>query len=469
MKVISVRHSIILGAMLGGALVPGCSLVFGTCEDNPGVCADESGTTSGSMTDGMTTVVTVDSGMTTTGVTGMMTTETETGSDDLPPMTTGEPCMSNDDCGFPTEFCGEEGNCVNCAGVPAGSCVDVFPGQPLCDNGTCVQCNADNTDACVDTTPVCNDAEQTCEGCDEHSDCGEAACNFFNGECLDDAVIYVGPGPGEQASLAAAFNIAETLDKVTIVAREDVSAVLDIDNGLRLAILSDGGGDYNWDNGLGVGPQLTVSDGTVIVEGLRIAENSSSIQIGVSHTGGFAWFERSQIVANLGGGVRTAGAEALMIRNSFIHTGNDNIGLEVDGTGSVDIVYTTIGVEALGARGIVCAGASGNNVTLRNSIVVARDAGDEIDCAGMTAEYNATEMDLGGTNTMVPEIESVSGWDNWFNDSPTGDFHLGPMGEAIFQLGFAQWQDGDPVTDIDGTGDRPAGMMNNDRPGADVP
>ncbi len=418
------------------------------------------GTTAGDDTttdvsDGMVTTIELDGTTTTTTTTG--------------PMTTGEPCMSNDDCGFPTEFCGEEGNCVNCAGVPAGSCIDVFPGQPLCDNGTCVQCIGSDTSECADTTPICNEAEQSCEGCDEHSDCGEAACNFFNGECLDDAVLYVGQGPGEQASLAAAFNIAETLDKVTIVVRQDVSAVLDIHNGLRLALLSDGGDEYDWDNGLGAGPQLTVSDGTAIVEGMRIAENSFTTEVGVELTGGSAWFSRTQIVGNGGGAIRAIGGEALVIRNSFIHTGNDDIALYIDGTNSVEVLYTTVAVEYAGARGIACAGMSGNAVTLRNSIVVARNFGDEIDCPGIAAEYNATEMDLGGTNTMIPEIESESGWNTWFLDADTGNFHLGLSGEMIFQVGLAQWQDGDPVVDIDGTENRPEGMMNNDRPGADVP
>jgi len=99
---------------------------------------------------------------------------------------------------------------------------------------------------------------------------------------------------------------------------------------------------------------------------------------------------------------------------------------------------------------------------------MARTANDEIDCAGATTEYNAIEMALGGTNTMIPDVEASGGWDSWFDAAETGNFHIAGAGLDVLAIGQAQWQDGDPVVDIDGD-PRPKGGAAPDRPGADVP
>ena len=86
----------------------------------------------------------------------------------------------------------------------------------------------------------------------------------------------------------------------------------------------------------------------------------------------------------------------------------------------------------------------------------------------MTVANSATEMDLGGSNVSVGDMEMASGWAIWFDNAIVGNFHLSGPGQDVFTLGQAQWQDGDPAVDIDGD-PRPKGGGAPDRPGADVP
>ena len=64
-------------------------------------------------------------------------------------------------------------------------------------------------------------------------------------------------------------------------------------------------------------------------------------------------------------------------------------------------------------------------------------------------------------------VGAFDGTQDWFIDYFGADLSLSPNGATIF-LDIAQWQAGDPATDIDGT-PRPAMDGTPDYAGADVP
>ena len=121
------------------------------------------------------------------------------------------------------------------------------------------------------------------------------------------------------------------------------------------------------------------------------------------------------------------------------------------------ILYSTVlgGTNIdMPAPALLCSGAS--DVTARNSILLAFNPLDEIDCAGLTLNYSATEADMGGTNTSVSNAMSA-----WFED--VGDDFSLLSGHPFDDV--AQWEVGDPATDITGVTERPT-MQGPDVAGA---
>jgi hypothetical protein len=99
-------------------------------------------------------------------------------------------------------------------------------------------------------------------------------------------------------------------------------------------------------------------------------------------------------------------------------------------------------------------------VTIRNSIIVSYSADPELQCDA-TVTYTATEAMEGGTNTTLGDMSA-----DWFSDFDAGDFHLNTAPAALATT--AQWQTGDPLTDIDGQ-PRPNTDGAMDYAGADLP
>ena len=93
-----------------------------------------------------------------------------------------------------------------------------------------------------------------------------------------------------------------------------------------------------------------------------------------------------------------------------------------------------------------CAG--GESGTIRNNIIVA--GGNTVDgCAAALFDNNAVDDGgVGGSNDNVGG--AVPGW---FASVGTNDFHLTDSGidpgVDVF-MDIAQWEDGDPVADVDG-------------------
>lgn len=375
------------------------------------------------------------------------------------------PCMGNEDClDAAAPFCEPvSGECVGCEGTddPDGACAGLDPGLPLCVGGACVQCTAENPAACTGETPVCDEATSTCVACTEHGECGEAACNLFTGACLPgDAVVHVGGATPDFATIDAAVSSFDAMTEGTIVVHAGGSydESITVDGGRVLAFLAAEGSVPQWieSDGMANTPQLTVTDATVLMDGLRLSGNQSAMVPGVRIDGGRAWLDRSRVVGNTGGGIVAENAAELVLRNCFVGGNVPDVDVVTLDAASLDLIYTTVGGGAVAeqrTRALVCQGAAAANV--RNSILVSFDPMPAVECTGATLTDSATEADVGNLTSM------------WFMGYSAGDFSLSAAGAAVF-ADIAQWTTGDPPTDINGD---PRPMLDGtpDFAGADVP
>jgi hypothetical protein len=383
-----------------------------------------------------------------------------------------EPCTSDEMCPGERPFCNlDSEECVPCDGMPDpnAACAGLELGTPVCLDG-CVQCTAEAPDACTGVPPLCDAQTNTCQPCTAHGQCGEAACNLFTGACLpEDAVVHVGPGQ-DLATLALAVNsFGDGAEGTIVVHAGAYNESVTVEGGRVRAFLAAGiGVGINppvWTRSSGATPQLTVNaDSTVLMDGMQLSGNVSTMVPGLLVDGGRAWVDRSRIIINSGSGiVAQAGAE-LRLRNCFVGDGNlnDYNALEVNGA-TANVLYTTLATGFL-ATALTCDAIA--TVEVRNSLLVTRDATPEVTCRGATIEQSAAESDLGPTNVALGDMSTT-----WFANYNGGDLHLDTepaMGVYPPAIGTAaQRRADDPPTDIDGEA-RPA-EGSSDHAGADVP
>jgi hypothetical protein len=193
--------------------------------------------------------------------------------------------------------------------------------------------------------------------------------------------------------------------------------------------------------------------GTILyMDGLAVSLSPAQ---GLHVNGAFAWVDRSRIVQNTGGGVLAENGAELTLRNCFVGGGTDVIGVEIiDATASV--LYSTISASTFGMTpALIC--TTPVAVDVRNSIIVSQGGvpPDELSCIASTVAGSASEADVGAFNA------------GWFVNFNGGDYHLTPLGATTF-ADIAQWQTGDPSTDIDGE-PRPTVDGTADYAGADIP
>jgi hypothetical protein len=383
------------------------------------------------------------------------------------------PCVGNDDCSdVAAPFCEPvSGECVACDGTddPDAACAGLDPALPLCVGGTCVQCTAAASEACTGKTPVCDDASNTCVPCTEHVQCGGAACNLFTGACLPaDAVVHVGAGQ-EYATLSAAVMSFAAGAEGTIIVHAGASydESITVGGGSVLAFLAADLGPMveppRWIRSAGTQPQLTVTDATVLMDGMQVSSNASDVPPGVVVDGGRAWMDRSRIIQNAGGGIVAQSAADLVLRNCFVGGDESDVDAVVVDDATASILYATVGGGngSFGmARALSC--TAGSDVTIRNSILAALDDIPELACSMATVSYSASETAIAGTDNVT--LGSVQG--GWFTNYSTGDFTLAAPPASVTTA--AQWQAGDPLVDIDGNA-RPGIDGLADVAGADVP
>jgi hypothetical protein len=192
-------------------------------------------------------------------------------------------------------------------------------------------------------------------------------------------------------------------------------------------------------------PTLNVTDITtrVYLDGIRLLNETDAID-GQSLRCDDARVDirRSRIVENLGGGIVALGQCELVVQNSFIGVNpNDNAADGVDAVLIADaevtasILYSTLGAgPGEGASALSCAAAA--TVEVRNSLLVSLSATPEVECPDAVLTTNASEA--GGLGDMS---------ESWFANYDAGNFHVNlPLLDGF----VADWQLGDPTTDIDG-------------------
>ncbi|MCX4247134.1 right-handed parallel beta-helix repeat-containing protein [Paraliomyxa miuraensis] len=378
---------------------------------------------------------------------------------------TGLECTQSNECKDETRpVCDPAmGTCVACDAVeiPDQACAEANVEHPLCVDGRCVQCTAEDATVCDAQSLVCDAQSGECVPCTEHEQCGEAACNFYTGACLPgDAVVHVGGAtPDFVAINAAVISFPSGTEGTIIVHPGDYNESVTVSDGRTLAFLAaelgPGVEQPRWVRSSGTSPQLTVVDATVLVDGLEIMGNASTAPPGVQLDGGWAWVDRSRIVQNNGGGILAQNGATLTLRNSFVGGYVADVDAIALNGSSLDMLYTTVaaGVPLVtNARALFCEGAA--TASIRNSILLSVDTVPEVECTGATLNSSATEAGVGFMAS-------------WFAGYGVGDFHLTAAGQAVF-ADIAQWQLGDPPTDIDGD-TRPSTDGSTDYAGADAP
>jgi hypothetical protein len=208
-------------------------------------------------------------------------------------------------------------------------------------------------------------------------------------------------------------------------------------------------------------PAFTVTAaGDLFMRGVTIAGTQGGGS-GMLVSGGNAWIEQSRIVNNSGGGIVVDGGGMLVLENSFVG-GDQNDMRAVDVVdGTVSITYSTLAGGFGAAYALWC--TDGTNTTVRNSLLVARTANDEVSCPNAVVTDNALETDVAGNVALGPMPDMTS---DWFASYGTGDFSLAVTHPAAIDTA-ATWQTGDPTTDIDGD-PRPTTDGAPDFAGADV-
>lgn len=373
----------------------------------------------------------------------------------------GPPCTSHADCTDPSlPFCDELGECVSsCADVADGdaACAELAPSQPLCVGDACVACTAEDDSACRAISLLCDPEAHSCVPCTEHSQCGDAACELATGRCFPmDTVAHVGPGR-EYGSISSAVSALGTGATTLIIhAGTTYGDSVLIGSGMRLAFLAADGERPQWSGLLPV----TVAGGTLYVDGLRIQGSNTAVEL---ESDGLAWIDRTEIVQAVIG-VETRDSSVAVIRSSMIgYYSSASISpmAAYDNSSVVVIDSTLFGYYPGGAgTNLVC--SPSGTVEVRGSILIGQDDGVP-DCMDADISYSAINGGAPGTGN----VDVGSFRTSWFVSYSGEDYHLTPGGFVTF-ADIAQWQTGDPTTDIDGD---PRPTIDNalDYAGADVP
>lgn len=355
--------------------------------------------------------------------------------------------------------------------IGLGGCGICPSDAPVCTEGVCVECTFGNPGVCDPETQICDTASNVClTMCGSHGECGEAGCNFYEGFCLPaDAIVHVGPEDDQVSTITAAVETFSAGERGTIVVHEsDVyyDSVV-IDDARVLAILAAEGNAPVWDNaGIGV-PQLSVSNGTVLLDGLQFTGNGHVRALQFDGVLTQVWVDRSRIVGNTGGGILLQDGADVTLRNCFVGSATNFAmspvpAMEVVGVATAEISYSTL-VGSFGGGALSCSVSS--DVDVSDSVLLEYSVAEPVSCDMASFDHNASEVALAGPgNVVVGPFEWVT---NWFTSPAADDFLLTVPGAVVFQ-NVAVWNTGDPPTDIEGN-PRNKNDGDADHAGADQP
>jgi len=377
-------------------------------------------------------------------------------------------CTTSAECIDPANPICEDMECVPCTSASDGdtACADKDANAPACrDDGECVQCTSLNAAACEDTTPICDGPSSSCVGCTYHEQCEASACRIATGACFDTAEVYDVGAAQTYATINDAHDDLGDGAQVVLLLHEGASfdEMLDLTGAnTAYAFLAADGGAPQWVNTNVDAPTLRVT-GTAeaYVQDVRMTLNGSDV--GIEVNGASAYLDRALLNQNTGGGLLLSNGADAHVRNCFVGGEADLFAVNAAAGTTLDILYSTIGGATGDASALQCGAA---DVTVRNSIVVSR-GGDEFDIMCVVdMTYSVTENPYAGTgNENIGDLTSGN-QDVWFTDYGAGEFFLNAPPAPI--LTAAQWQTGDPATDIESDA-RPDVDGTADVAGADIP
>lgn len=377
-------------------------------------------------------------------------------------------CRADADCpGSDAPFC-DRGACVPCSetAAPDDACASRDPRTPACIDSACAPCPGADA-LCPAPAAAC-----VCQACTQHTECPRnAGCDISSGDCLPFNAVFwvsdVGPCPGDGTRGAPFCAIQDAVDAIApsgagtihIGPSAGVGYGQDVlvDGDRTIALLGPEAGPAILTPAVGGAPSILTIAGagtTVYLDRLRLRTSAEgpAIAIEASTVRG----DRLEVVQNSGGGIVLAEGAELELVNAMVGSGYDYTTSISISESDATISGSTI-IGGAGAPAVACTAPGA--VDIRGSIVLSSSSGfiSAVDCAGATLSGSATEAEAG----------AYGFGSTWFQNSPGGDYHLAPSGDAVF-AGLGVWQDGDPLHDIDG--DARSGMAGSaDYPGADVP
>lgn len=401
------------------------------------------------------------------GTSGETTTATWPTTDPSPGSSGATPCSGSDDCDAEASpFCAPDTReCVTCDAMPDpdAACEEQSSETPLCVDGRCVACTTENPAVCDQRRQVCDGDSNACVACTEHEQCSSGACELTHdggGRCFPMGTPVVEVQVDELS--AAVLAVPDGEHGIVVVHPGDYAETVLVDGGKTIALLAASGTPKLHGLAFGTSPGLRVEgEGTTLyVDGLEISYVTSD-RLGGVVDGASAWFDRSHIIVNSGGGILATNDATLTLRNCFVGGDiNDTHALEVVGS-TVTILYTTLGAGFGDATALTCSGSS--TVVVRSSLLVTRNgaAGEEVQCSGADIDHSVAVHDHDGTNVALGTMET-----SWFAGYGVGDFHLSSTHPESIDTA-AQRRPGDPRTDIDGDS-RPTTPGVTDFAGADL-
>lgn len=404
-------------------------------------------------------------GSTATGTTDGTQAETET--------QTGDPCTSDEDCAGDLPFCGQGSVCVACDAMPDpdGACTEASADEPVCFEGACVACTAEKAGACSGSTPACGE-DHACRACEEHVDCPDSACHLAGsdrGACFDvSEVTEVASAAELNAALSSVAGSNRAV--IRVVAGDYIGVTAELLSSVEVAIIGVGSPTISGNTVSGIfavgssailyvsdvalGPNgsghgVACSGHSVWLDDVRIR---NSAQAGVhASLGCEAHLRRVMLRANQDGAIAASGnATRVVIQNSALvanNNGEETPAIGLNSGADIDMTYSTVVGNLAGIGSIdslACSASSTGSV--RNSIITSQQASSIGGCGTVSFEHNALDTEgLGATNENIGAYDST-----WFAGPASGDVRLTETG-ATELLGVAQWQPGDPRTDVDGT------------------
>ncbi|MCR9162116.1 MAG: hypothetical protein ACE37F_28665 [Nannocystaceae bacterium] len=365
--------------------------------------------------------------------------------------TIGGVCTESSEC--------EAGVCVDMQCVPCGeapdpdaACEEANPDLPLCgDGGTlCVACT---TTSCGGGTPAC-DPDVGCVACVEHSDCPDSACHLSGpnqGSCFDTADVvevsdleefenaFVQGNPGGQLVIRLApgtiqvqGGLTSQLAEVALIGNDSeftggaTALFFNIPDLFYVAGVRFNDGPLSRTFSCNEGEELWLDDVSISNYGWGVFSS------------GDVYVRRSQFRGNPGEtnntGVLLSGGSFTAVNSDFGPAGDPMFSIS---NADLDVRYSTI---AGNQTGIQCDGDSSG--VIRNSIITNIGTSAFGTC-GLSFIDNAIDQEFFG-GTVVPSYDP-----DWFTISSGSRFYLSPSGVEVFE-GIADWDDGDPVVDIEG-------------------